>query len=87
MVPSAYYYIHWATGSACIVPGSAFRGRATHGLNGLEKIELDHKSQWLEVLADVLGEPLLSYSHQERDELWKRAFAAHTEWKKSIISL
>ncbi|MGG1617544.1 arylamine N-acetyltransferase [Paenibacillus sp. NRS-1782] len=58
-----------------------------HGLNGLEKIELDHKSQWLEVLADVFGEPLVNYSHQERDELWKRVFAAHTEWKKSIISL
>ncbi|MGM1019621.1 MAG: arylamine N-acetyltransferase family protein [Bacillota bacterium] len=58
-----------------------------HGLNGLEKIELDHKSQWLEVLADVFGEPLVNYSHQERDELWRRVFAAHTEWKKSIISL
>ncbi|WP_226001227.1 arylamine N-acetyltransferase family protein [Paenibacillus sp. BJ-4] len=58
-----------------------------HGLNGLEKIELDHKSQWLEVLADVFGEPLVHYSHQERDELWKRVFAAHAEWKKSTISL
>ncbi|TKH43475.1 arylamine N-acetyltransferase [Paenibacillus terrae] len=58
-----------------------------HGLNGLEKIELDHKSQWLEVLADVFGEPLVDYSHQERDELWKRVFAAHTEWKKTINSL
>ncbi|WP_336077418.1 arylamine N-acetyltransferase family protein [Paenibacillus sp. 203] len=54
------------------------------GLHSLEKIELDKKSQWLEVLADVFGEPLVNYSRQERDELWKRVLAAHIEWKKSM---
>lgn len=47
------------------------------------KTELRTKSQWLEVLGDVFQEHLVSYSQLERDELWKRVWKYHEEWKKA----
>jgi arylamine N-acetyltransferase len=52
------------------------------GIDGIEKIELRTKSQWLEVLGDVFQEHLVSYSKLERDDLWKRVWNYHEEWKK-----
>jgi arylamine N-acetyltransferase len=52
-------------------------------IHGIQKIEINNKSQWLEVLGDIFGEKLLNYSSQERDELWKRVRIAHEDWKKS----
>jgi arylamine N-acetyltransferase len=53
------------------------------GIRGTEKTELRTKSQWLEVLGDVFQEHLVSYSKLERDELWKRVWRYHEEWKKT----
>ncbi|MFS0838976.1 arylamine N-acetyltransferase family protein [Paenibacillus sp. 1P03SA] len=50
--------------------------------NGLNKTELRTKAQWLEVLAGVFHEQLVHYSKPERDDLWKRVEAAHSEWQK-----
>ncbi|MFD1953283.1 arylamine N-acetyltransferase [Paenibacillus thailandensis] len=46
------------------------------------KSEIQSKSQWLEILGDVFDEHLVSYSGQERDELWKKAWKLHEEWKR-----
>jgi arylamine N-acetyltransferase len=51
--------------------------------NGIEKIELRTKSQWLEVLGDVFQEHLVHYSKLERDDLWNRVRSFHEEWKKA----
>jgi arylamine N-acetyltransferase len=51
--------------------------------NGMEKIELRTKSQWLEVLGDVFQEHLVHYSKLERDDLWKQVWSYHEEWKKA----
>ncbi|MDF2652524.1 MAG: N-acetyltransferase [Paenibacillus sp.] len=48
-----------------------------------EKTELHTKAQWLEVLADVFGEHLVTYSKLEQDDLWKRVQHLHEEWKKA----
>lgn len=48
-----------------------------------EKTEIRTKSQWLEVLGDVFQEHLVHYSKQERDDLWKRVWKIHEEWRKS----
>ncbi|WP_248926703.1 arylamine N-acetyltransferase family protein [Paenibacillus hamazuiensis] len=53
--------------------------------DGIVKTELDTKSRWLEVLADVFGERLVNYSPLERDDIWKKALALHEEWKKSRV--
>ncbi|RNB50177.1 arylamine N-acetyltransferase [Brevibacillus gelatini] len=53
--------------------------------DGTEKIELRTKSQWLEVLGDVFQEHLVNYSWLERDELWKRVWSYHEEWKKAKL--
>jgi arylamine N-acetyltransferase len=50
--------------------------------DGIEKIEIRSKSQWLEVLGDVFQEHLVSYSRLERDELWKSVWKRHEEWKR-----
>ena len=50
--------------------------------DGIEKMELRTKSQWLEVLGDVFQEYLVSYSMLERDDLWNRVWNYHEEWKK-----
>ncbi|MCY9590261.1 arylamine N-acetyltransferase [Paenibacillus chitinolyticus] len=50
--------------------------------SGLEKTELHTKSQWFEVLAGVFDEQLVNYSKPEREELWKRVEAAHSDWQK-----
>jgi len=50
--------------------------------NGIEKIEIRSKSQWLEVLGDVFREHLTAYSRLERDELWHCVWKRHEEWKK-----
>ncbi|WP_134687448.1 arylamine N-acetyltransferase family protein [Brevibacillus migulae] len=47
----------------------------------IEKMELRTKSQWLDVLGDVFHEHLVNYSKQEQDELWKRVWKLHEEWK------
>lgn len=49
----------------------------------IEKTELRTKTQWLEVLGDVFQEHLVSYSQLEREELWKRVWTYHEEWKKA----
>ncbi|MBE1445222.1 arylamine N-acetyltransferase family protein [Paenibacillus sp. OAS669] len=49
--------------------------------NGLIKVEVASKSEWLELLNDVFGERLAGYSALEKDDLWKRVEAAHVEWK------
>ena len=54
--------------------------------NGLRKIEIETKTQWLEVLGDVFEEKLVNYSSLERDELWKRVDAAHQQWKAAKIN-
>ncbi|WP_159884119.1 arylamine N-acetyltransferase family protein [Paenibacillus puerhi] len=56
---------------------------SSRGLDGLVKTELLTQSQWLEVLADYLGEKLVAYSPHERAELWNRVQAAHETWKRS----
>lgn len=53
------------------------------GIDGIEKIELRTKSQWLEVLGDVFQEHLVNYSKLERDDLWNRVWNYHEEWKKA----
>ncbi|MGZ0051156.1 arylamine N-acetyltransferase family protein [Brevibacillus gelatini] len=53
--------------------------------DGIEKMELRTKSQWLEVLGDVFQEHLVNYSRLERDELWKRVWSYHEEWKKAKL--
>lgn len=53
--------------------------------DSIEKIELRTKSQWLEVLGDVFQEHLVNYSWLERDELWKRVWSYHEEWKKAKL--
>jgi arylamine N-acetyltransferase len=50
----------------------------------IETVELRTKSQWLEVLGDVFQEHLVAYSKLERDELWKRVWDYHEEWKRAI---
>jgi len=50
--------------------------------DGIEKIELQTKARWLEVLGDVFQEHLVNYSRQERDELWNRVWKRHEEWKR-----
>ena len=52
---------------------------------GIEKIELRTQSQWLEVLGDVFQEHLVHYSRLERDDLWKRVWNFHEEWKKAHL--
>lgn len=54
--------------------------------SGIVKAEIQTQSQWLEVLADIFGEKLVNYSSLERDELWKRVWRAHLEWKKMDLS-
>lgn len=54
--------------------------------SGIVKTEIQNQSQWLEVLADIFGEKLVNYSSLERDELWKRAWQAHLEWKRINLS-
>ncbi|SFL58790.1 Arylamine N-acetyltransferase [Paenibacillus sp. 1_12] len=53
--------------------------------DGLTKIEVGSKTQWLDLLGDVFKEHLVNYSSLERDELWKRVESAHTEWKASKL--
>lgn len=48
----------------------------------IEKTEIVTKSKWLEVLGDVFHEKLIHYSPMERDELWKRVWYLHEQWKK-----
>ena len=52
---------------------------------GIEKIELRTQSQWQEVLGDVFQEHLVHYSRLERDDLWKRVWNFHEEWKKAHL--
>ncbi len=52
-------------------------------IGGVEKIELQTKSQWLEVLGDIFNEHLVNYSTLEQDELWKRVQKIHEDWKKT----
>lgn len=49
----------------------------------IEKDEIQSKKRWLEVLGDVFGEHLVNYSNQERDDLWKKVWKKHEEWKQS----
>ncbi|MCR8644572.1 arylamine N-acetyltransferase [Paenibacillus sp. N1-5-1-14] len=49
----------------------------------IEKEEVATKSQWLEVLGDVFHEKLVSYSKLAQDELWKKVYGFHEEWKRS----
>lgn len=42
-----------------------------------KKTEITNKSQWLELLGDVLGEQLVRYNSLERDELWKKKYMLH----------
>lgn len=55
-------------------------------LDKLESTELRTKSQWLEVLGDVFHEHLIHYSKLERDDLWKRVWSYHEEWKRTKMS-
>jgi arylamine N-acetyltransferase len=55
------------------------------GSDGIEKMELRTKSQWLEVLGDVFQEHLVGYSKLERDDLWNRVWSYHEEWKKKNL--
>jgi len=50
--------------------------------NRIDKMELQSKSQWLDVLGDVFHEHLVHYSKLERDDLWKRVRKLHEEWKR-----
>jgi len=54
--------------------------------NGLTKIELESKSQWIDVLGDVFGEHLVNYSGLERDDMWERVETAHIEWKAAKLA-
>lgn len=54
--------------------------------DAVRKEELRTKSQWLEVLADVFGERLVRYTGLERDELWRKVYRLHEEWKRSQSS-
>ena len=64
--------------------GNELRGCiwSKRGKDGVEKIELKTKSEWLDVLYDVFGERLTAYSALEREELWKKTKAIHEDWKK-----
>lgn len=53
--------------------------------NHMEKIELRTKGQWLEVLGDVFQEHLVNYSKLERDDLWKKVWELHEEWKRGKV--
>ena len=52
---------------------------------GIEKIELRTQSPWLEALGDAFQEHLVHYSRLERDDLWKRVWNFHEEWKKAHL--
>ncbi|NOU96622.1 arylamine N-acetyltransferase [Paenibacillus sp. LMG 31456] len=54
--------------------------------HGIEKTELQSKSQWLEVLGDIFGEHLVNYSRQDREELWKKVRNIHEQWKRTKSS-
>ncbi|WP_052339337.1 arylamine N-acetyltransferase family protein [Gorillibacterium massiliense] len=49
---------------------------------GIEKTEIASKSLWLDVLAEIFHEPLINYSREERNELWKRVLEQHEGWKR-----
>lgn len=49
----------------------------------IEKTEILTKSMWLEVLGDIFHEKLVNYGPIERDELWKRVWHLHEQWKKA----
>lgn len=51
--------------------------------NSVQREELTTKSRWLDVLADVFQERLVDYDPLQRDELWKRVYRLHEEWKKN----
>lgn len=55
---------------------------STRDHDGIRKIELQSKSQWLEVLGDVFHEKLVNYDSHQRDELWKRVWQLHEVWKR-----
>lgn len=47
------------------------------------KTEIETKAQWLDVLGEIFGEHLVTYSNLEKDDLWKKVRKQHEEWKKS----
>jgi N-hydroxyarylamine O-acetyltransferase len=49
----------------------------------IAKTELASQSQWLDVLGDVFGEPLVAYGSADRDALWKLVRGWHEEWLRS----
>ncbi|NIK77106.1 arylamine N-acetyltransferase [Paenibacillus castaneae] len=53
--------------------------------SGIEKTEINTKSQWFEVLGDIFNEHLVNYSIHEKDDLWNRVQKQHEDWKKSKI--
>ncbi|WP_169082294.1 arylamine N-acetyltransferase family protein [Paenibacillus sp. PL91] len=55
-------------------------------MNEIVKTEITNQTQWLDVLANRLGERLVNYTEEEKDELWKKVQRAHEEWKLSKVN-
>jgi arylamine N-acetyltransferase len=48
---------------------------------GIQKREITHQSEWLEIIEDLFGVRLSNYTALERDQLWEKAMRAHEAWK------
>ncbi|MCM3782308.1 arylamine N-acetyltransferase [Neobacillus mesonae] len=50
--------------------------------NGVHKTEIVSKKEWIEILADIFHEDLILYSSLEREEIWKKLFRLHEQWRR-----
>ncbi|MGQ8873215.1 arylamine N-acetyltransferase family protein [Paenibacillus sp. TSA_86.1] len=55
----------------------------THGIEGINKMEIQTYTEWKDVLVSHFNESLANYTEQERREMWDRIQVAHVEWKKT----
>ena len=51
--------------------------------NGSHQSEIEQRSVWLDILADVFGEYLPDYSTSQQHALWDKVIRSHEDWKRS----